>query len=130
MDITIDTTALLAVLTGAPIRDALIEATAGARLVAPRSVHWEVGQALSKLVLSGSASADQAQLCAEAYATIPVRYLEVDMDASLAMASQLGIEARDAYIIACAQKSGAPLLTIDPKLRKSAESAGIAMVEV
>src|ERR1700747_47959 len=49
VEIVIDTSALLAVSGEQPERAALIRLTRGATLVAPASVHWEVGNALSAM---------------------------------------------------------------------------------
>ena len=38
--------------------------------------------------------------------------------------------AYDAYMLACAQQSGTPLLTLDDALKVHAESLGIAVLEV
>ena len=43
MSCVIDTSAIIAVLLSEPERAALIRATKGAELVAPASVHWEIG---------------------------------------------------------------------------------------
>jgi uncharacterized protein with PIN domain len=39
MDVVIDTSAIIAVITGAPERNALVDATRDASLIAPASVH-------------------------------------------------------------------------------------------
>src|SRR5438105_1279089 len=46
MTIIIDTSAIVAVLVSEPRRAALVRATNGADMVAPGSVHWEVGYAM------------------------------------------------------------------------------------
>jgi uncharacterized protein with PIN domain len=47
MDITIDTSALIAVIANEPEKQKLIEVTKGVDLIAPLSVHWEIGNAFS-----------------------------------------------------------------------------------
>jgi predicted nucleic acid-binding protein len=49
-EVVIDTSALIAVLTAEPARERLIARTQGAELLAPGSVHWETGNALSALL--------------------------------------------------------------------------------
>ena len=43
MDIVVDTSVIMAVITNEPEKDALIEVTRGVDLIAPPSVHWETG---------------------------------------------------------------------------------------
>lgn len=45
MDIVIDASAIIAVLAGEPERERLLSLTSGANLIAPPSVHWEIGNA-------------------------------------------------------------------------------------
>ena len=49
-EIVIDTSAIVAVITDAPEKAALIRITEDAALVAPSSVHWEVGNAFSAMI--------------------------------------------------------------------------------
>jgi hypothetical protein len=50
MNITIDTSALIAVITGEPKKSRIIELTIGANLISPHSVHWEVGNVFSAML--------------------------------------------------------------------------------
>jgi len=47
MKITIDTSTILAVVLNEPEKHQLIEITKDAHLIAPMSLHWEIGNALS-----------------------------------------------------------------------------------
>jgi len=57
MELVVDTSAIIAVLVREPLRAALIDVTAGADLLAPPSVHWEVGNAFSAMSLPTPSSA-------------------------------------------------------------------------
>jgi uncharacterized protein with PIN domain len=50
MRITVETSALIAVVANEPSKPALVEATRGASLLAPALVHWEIGSALSAML--------------------------------------------------------------------------------
>jgi predicted nucleic acid-binding protein len=130
MIITIDTSVLVAVVTHEPSRDRAIECTTGHRLIAPSSVHWEMGNALSAMIKRGRASLEQARACIEAYLQIPIRRLDVDLKQSLALSEQYRIYAYDAYLLACALQTNAPLLTLDRVLKQVAEQLGIVTLEV
>ena len=60
MEIVVDTSAIIAVIVGEPQRQTLIELTAGADLIAPPSVHWEIGNALSAMLRRGRVSLGSA----------------------------------------------------------------------
>lgn len=130
MDITIDTSTLIAVIGNEPSRPRLIELTAGHSLVAPGSVHWEIGNALSAMVKRQRITLAQAQACIDAYLQIPIKLVNVDLKQSLALVKRLRIYAYDAYLLVCAMQQGAPLLTLDEALKVGAESIGIDVVEV
>lgn len=128
--IIIDTSAILAVLLGEPERVSLLESTAGATLVAPASVPWEVGNALSAMLKRGRVTGSQAQQVIESYAKIPLRLIDVDLGAAVEVAGELGLCAYDAYFIVCAAVHRSPLLTLDAALARAARSAGLRLVEV
>src|SRR5262245_32353527 len=101
MVVVIDTSALIAVLVSEPERAGIVQATQGADLVAPASVHWEIGNALSALLKRRRATLAQAQLALTAYSSIPLRLLDVDLALALEIASEHALYAYDAYLITC-----------------------------
>ena len=130
MEVVIDTSALIAVLTAEPARDRLIARTQGAELLAPGSVHWETGNALSALLRRRRLKLAEVQAALAAYAMIPIRLVEVELGAALELADRFGLYAYDAYLMACARRHGAPLLTLDPRLGRAAHEAGVLVLEV
>ncbi len=130
MEIVIDTAALLAVLLEEPERPALLAATTGAVLLAPASLPWEVGNALVAAVRRRRLTAAEAEAGWTAYQTIPIRLVDVDIGRAMAVATERGLYAYDAYMLELARSRGLPLLTLDVKLSDAARLAGIALVEV
>ncbi len=130
MPAVIDTSALLAVLVGEAEREALVAATIGVELLAPASVHWEVGNAFSALLKRKRVTLPQAQRALDAYAAIPIRFVDVDLALSLEIAAEHRLYAHDAYLLTCALAQRAPLLTLDHGLQKAATAAGVQLVEV
>jgi predicted nucleic acid-binding protein len=100
MEIIIGTSALLAVVGEQPEKATLIRLTRGAALVAPASVHWEVGNALSAMF----------------------KRKAIGLDAAL--------ELLDAYVIACALNQRAPILTLDRGLIERARDLKPDVLEV
>lgn len=129
VEIVIDTAALLAVLLEEPERPALLAATTGAVLFAPASLPWEVGNALVAAVRRRRLTAAAAQAGWTAYQTIPIRLVEVDIGRAMALATERGLYAYDAYMLELARNRNLPLLTLDAKLSDAARLAGIALVE-
>ena len=125
-----DTSALVAVLTSEPEREAIVRATDGADLVAPASVHWEIGNALSAMLKRRRATAAQVQKVLVAYGAIPLRLVDVDLALALEIAAEHGLYAYDAYLITCALGQRAPLLSLDGGLNHAAKIAGVQLVEM
>jgi predicted nucleic acid-binding protein len=118
------------VLTGEPTRDHLIARTQGAELVAPGSVHWEVGNAFSALLKRRRLKLAEAQAALAAYAQIPIRFVDVELAAGLELADRFGLYAYDAFLMVCARRQRARLLTIDARLGRAAKEAGVELMEV
>src|SRR3990172_8036546 len=129
MDITIDTSTLIAVVSNEPSKARAIELTTGHSLVAPSSVHWEVGNALSAMIKRQRVTLAQANACVEAYLQIPIKLINVDLKQSLALVKQFRMYAYDTYLLVCAMQMGTPLLTLDESLRVAASSLGIEVLE-
>ena len=130
MELVVDTSVLIAVLTGEATRDGLIARTQGAELLAPGSVHWEVGNAFSVLLKRRSLKLPQVQAALAAYAQIPIRFVEIELGAVLELADRFGLYAYDACLMACARRQRAPLLTLDARLGRAAQEAGVEVLEV
>ncbi len=130
MNITIDASVLIAVVTHESSRERAIELTAGHRLIAPHSLHWEMGNAFSAMIKRGRVTLGDVRYCLDAYLKIPVKFVEVDLKQALALVEQTRIYAYDAYMLVCAAQSNMPLITLDKPLRRVAEQLGIATLEI
>jgi predicted nucleic acid-binding protein len=128
-DITIDTSAVLAVLVGEPERDSVVRLTRGRGLLAPGSVPWEVGNAFSAMFKRGRVSLDEALRGLRAFEGIPIRFAVPGIPRALELSHRLGIHAYDAYLLECAWRFRTPLLTLDSRLSDAAREVGIALME-
>lgn len=128
MEITIDASVLLAVCTNEPSKPRLIELTAGSTLLAPASIHWEVGNALSAMLKRERINLRQAQACVKAYNEIPIKFVEVELVQALALVEKFRMYAYDAYLLVCAIQYHSPLFTLDGALRTAAKQLGIAVI--
>jgi predicted nucleic acid-binding protein len=130
MEIVVDASVLIAVIANEPDKQKLIDITREAELIAPLSVHWEIGNAFSAMLKRQRVTLEQAVEALETYLQIPVRFVEVELIDSLAIADELNLYAYDAYLLRCAAKYRSPLLTLDKKLILSAKSKKIPVLEM
>ena len=130
MEIVVDASVLIAVIVNETEKEQLVAVTQDAELIAPMSVHWEIGYAFSSLLKRGRVTIEQALQAIDMYLEIPVRFVEVELANSLELAGALGIYAYDAYLLRCAEKYRLPLLTLDKQLIQAAKNRGISVSEV
>jgi predicted nucleic acid-binding protein len=130
MEIVIDSSAILAVIGEQPEKTELVRLTRGAMLVAPPSVHWEVGNALSAMFKRRAIALNEALKLLESYADIPIRWTDLALKQAVELSARLNVYAYDAYVIACAVNQRAPILTLDGGLRTSAQELELEVLEV
>ncbi len=129
MVLVVDTSVILAVVLNEPSKAALIQLTSGADLIAPASLHWEIGNALSAMFKRKRLTREEALQALIEYRKIPIRFLDVALDDAVSLAAQFAIYAYDAYFIACARTQAVALLTIDNGLKVAARAAGLTVLE-
>jgi predicted nucleic acid-binding protein len=93
-------------------------------------VHWEVGNAFSALLKRRRLKLPEVQVALTAYGQIPIRFVDVDLASALEWADRFGLYAYDAYLMACARRQRAPLLTLDARLGRAAQQAGVELLEI
>ena len=130
MDIVVDTSVVIAVIVNESVKETLVELTIGADLIAPQSVHWEIGNALSAMLKRGRITVEQAAQAVRVYQEIPLRFVDVELEETLKIVDAQGIYAYDAYLIRCAEKYKAPLISLDRNLIVAARERGARVIEV
>ena len=130
MDIVIDTSAIIAVMLNEPEKKKIIQITAGNTLVGPESIRWEIGNAFSAMFKQRRISLRLAQKALGIFEVIPIRYLDVDFNNSLKLAHDNKIYAYDAYFLDCAIRHKFPIVTLDGKMKATAISMAIKVLEV
>ncbi len=121
---------IIAVLVSEPERDRIVELTAGADLIAPGSVHWEIGNALAAMLKRKRITPQQAMAVLTAYDQIPIRFVDLDLSAALEVAGEYDLYAYDAYVIQCATANHCALVSLDKGLLHAARKAHVKTVEV
>jgi len=130
MALVVDTSVILAVVLNEPTKARLIQLTTGADLIAPLSLHWEIGNALSAMLKRKRTTEEEAQAALLEYQKIPIRFLDVPLDTTLQIVAQYRIYAYDAYFIVCARQQSSALITLDKGLHTVARAAHISLPEV
>ncbi|MEJ5223267.1 MAG: type II toxin-antitoxin system VapC family toxin [Anaerolineales bacterium] len=130
MEIAIDASVIIAVIANEAEKSALVEMTRNASLIAPASIHWEIGNAFSAMLKRHRITSAQALQAIAVYESIPLRFVDIELDEALKLATELNIYAYDAYLIRCAMKYRTPLLTLDDQLARLASQKGVAVLEV
>lgn len=130
MDIVTDASAIIAVVVNEPSKPGIVQATQGASLLAPLSVHWEMANAFSAMLKRHRVTLDEALAAIDAYEQIAIRFVDVELKESLQIAHRFNIYAYDAYLLRCAQKLKAPLLSLDVSLLKHARTLNLQVVEI
>ncbi len=130
MYITIDTSALIAVIGNEASKQSIVDLTANCSLYAPASVHWEIGNAFSSMFKSQKLDIRRAQQALTVYSGIPIKFVDVPLEATLEISKAQNIYAYDAYLIQCAQQTSTSLLTLDNGLKSVAQQVGVHVLEV
>ncbi len=130
MDVVIDTSALIAVIVGEPERDRIVQLTTGCSLIGPGSIPWEIGNAFSAMFKQNRLTLENAQKGLAIFEEIPLRYINADYVNALKISKQTNMYAYDAYILDCAIRSKASLLTLDRKLMNAAHNLKVRTMEV
>jgi predicted nucleic acid-binding protein len=129
MKIVVDTSAILGVLLNQGQKEWLVASTTGATLIAPASLHWEIGNALSSLLKRKKITEKEADIVLDAYSKIPIQFVEADLKTSLALVSKHSIYAYDAYMLVCAKQFKIPLISLDRGLVEVAKKEHVRVLE-
>ena len=130
MEIVIDTSALISVIVSEPERQRIVDVTSGNILIGPGSIPWEIGNAFSAMFRQNRITLEDAERGLAIFMSIPIRYIEPDFVSALKLSKQANLYAYDAYLLDCAIRHKAPLLTLDRKLKISAQNLNIETMEI
>ena len=130
MEITVDTSVIMAVILNEPSKARLLEMTQDAELVSAPTLPWEVGNSLSALFKRSRLAFTDARSALESFERIPVRLVDIDLDVCVALAKEEAIYAYDAYMIECARRYRVPLLSLDGPQLQIARKLNVEVLEV
>lgn len=122
-----DASAVLAVVLGESSASDVRAASRNSELIAPGSLSWEIGNALVLGMRENRLTLEMATDALRKYQNIPIRTVPIERVDALEIAAAEEIYAYDAYMLACAHRHSAPLLSLDLPLRSIARRRGIAL---
>lgn len=128
--IIVDTSVIIAVIANEASKRKLIEITKDTELVAPVSLHFEIGNALSAMLKRKKINTDMIKKLVKYYSDIQITFVNPDFENSLNIASQLKIYAYDAYFLDCALRLKLPILSLDRGLNMAAKKINLKTIEV
>jgi predicted nucleic acid-binding protein len=129
MNIVADTNIFLAVVLDKPEKDRIIQLTAETDPLAPETLPYEIGNALSAMIKRKQITQVEALSAQKAASFIPVRLIEIDVSSALKLAIECTIYAYDAYFLQCAKSLSLPLLTLDKRMKQTATRLNIEVLE-
>jgi predicted nucleic acid-binding protein len=130
MRILVDDSAILSVLLNEATKEKIVAKTKDATLIAPASIHWEIGNAVSSLLKRKKISGAEGVQVVEEYLKIPIQYVDVDLKEAVSVAGKHSLYAYDAYMIVGAKQYRIPLLSLDSGLNDVAKKEKVKLVEV
>ena len=130
MTIVVDTSVIIAVITNEKHKAALVNITKNADLIAPASLHWEVGNAFSAMLKRKRMELESSIMAIQEYTKIPIQFYNVSLETALEYAKKYDMYAYDAYFLVCAKNSKSPILTLDRSVILKAKDMGIRTLEV
>lgn len=130
MIITVDTSAVLAVLLNEAHKPGVIKVTQGHSLQAPFSLDAEFGNALSAMFRRNRITLEQAKQVLKQFKSIPIRRTPLRISEAIRISAEQRIYAYDAYMLDCALQFNTPLLSLDQHLTATASTLGISLIEI
>ena len=130
MRIAIDTSAIIAVVVNQPEKEKIVAATTNSELIAPASVKWEIGNALSAIHKRKKITEKEIEEAINGFNQIPIHFEHPDLKDALEISVKHQIYAYDAYVLVCAKEFRVPLLTLDQSMKSIAVKEKIKLVEV
>lgn len=124
----VDASALAALLFGEPQADLVAEVLAGAELVAPSLLRYELASVCDKKRRLYPAQQDQLLAALALYPRLGVAEVEVPATEMVSLARDAGVTAYDAAYLWVAWHAKISLLTLDRKLSAAARTLGLKVV--
>lgn len=125
-----DTSVVISLLTSEQERRELLLALENYELVCVASVEAEIGNAVSAMFRRGRISLAQGMDIIAGFRSARFRILSLNLPRAVEISHSLGIYAYDAYVLECAERLNAPLVTLDRGMKLAAKRLNLTLIEV
>jgi len=128
MEIVLDTSAIIAVITDEPEGDKVINLTGNAVLVCPNVISFEVTNSLTRMIKKKGIDREKAINLVKSFQKIPIKLFENNLESVLEIAWDYKIYAYDAFFLDTAKSLNLPLLTFDDEMKTIGKELGINII--
>jgi predicted nucleic acid-binding protein len=119
IDKVVDASALAAIVFDEPSRAAMEQQLKGVGLVAPSLLEYEIASVCLKKMQARPEETEALLDALEAFALLPITYVDVDFPAAIALSQKTRITLYDACYLHLARQLGLGLVTLDARLAKA-----------
>ena len=114
MEILLDASAIIAVITDEPKCQIVINHTKNATIVSPYILSFEIANALTRMMRKKIIIAEEQIIALiKNFKMIPIKLIDIDLEKALEIAWYYKIYAYDAFYLEAARRNKLPLLTFD-----------------
>jgi len=128
--VVVDANIFLAVILNEPEKQAIINNTRGIELISPEVLPYEIGNALTAMLMRKRLNREQIIKCFDTFNLIPLHLEHVIIARALDIACMFNIYAYDAYYLELTERLKIPLLTLDNQMKTIAKTLNIKLIEI
>lgn len=130
MNIIVDASVILAVITNEKDKDKILGKTRHANLLAPAIIDMEILKTIMSMYKRQWLRLNQVKEAFLVFQEIPIRRLNLPPSDIALLAINLNISANDAAYLLAAAKHKCPIITLDERLKIAAHKSGQKLLEV
>lgn len=130
MEAVADTSIVIALLASEEERQHILHVAEDYELVCATSIDAEIGNAVSAMFRRRRISLEQGQAIISGFQASNFRTFPLNLSRAVEISHHCNIYAYDAYVLECAERLNAPLLTLDGGMKRAATLLNIALIEV
>jgi len=125
-----DTSIVIALLTSEKERQHILQTIKDYELVCANSIEAEIGNAVSAMFRRNRISLQQGVEIITGFQSSEFHTLPLNLRRAIEISHHFKIYAYDAYVLECAERLNAPLITLDHGMKQVAKKLNITLIEV
>ena len=129
MEMVLDASAIMAVITNEPEREFVIKSTRNAVIVVPSIISFEISNGLTRLMRKNIIDSKEKMInLIRNFKKMPLKVEEIDIEKALEIAWDYKIYAYDACYLETAKRLNLTLLTFDENMKKIGKDLGLNII--